>query len=125
MYEKLLDSEDSHLAAATATKVLEGSGVMDKRGLQGTIDDSITREELHQTRMLPEFGQGPYEFKRRKPRRMPIRTELQVVPHPLIEVGSDTETDTQLEAVTQKQRPRTKDTQLAPPLFEDETNGKS
>ncbi len=38
--------------------------------------------------MLPDFGQGLYEFKRRKSRRMPIRKELQVVPDPLTDEGS-------------------------------------
>jgi transposase len=40
VYEELLDSPDARLAAATATKILEGTGVMDGRGLQLAIDDS-------------------------------------------------------------------------------------
>ena len=92
VYDKSLDSADPHLAAATATKILEGTGVMDKRGLQGTIDDSIHREAVHNTNMLLEFGRGPFEFKRqRKPRRVPAKTELQIVRDPLIEEGSRVE----------------------------------
>src|SRR5436309_15410874 len=33
VYEETLGSKDAQLAAATATKILEGTGVMDKRGL--------------------------------------------------------------------------------------------
>ncbi len=39
VYEKLLDSPDDRLAAATATKILEGTGIMDGQGLQ-TADSS-------------------------------------------------------------------------------------
>ena len=35
VYETALDSKDGHLSAATATKILEGSGVLDKRGSRG------------------------------------------------------------------------------------------
>ena len=42
VYEELLDSPDARLAAATATKILEGTAIMDGRGLQPAIDDSVT-----------------------------------------------------------------------------------
>ena len=80
VYEKALDSPELPIAAATATKILEGLGVLDKRGLQGTIEDSIDRERMHHTYKLREFQQGPDEFKRRKPRSVRLKTELQVVP---------------------------------------------
>ena len=79
VYEEVLDSDDAQLAVATATKILEGAGVMDKRGLQGTIDDAIQREVMRKTPLLPEFQQGPTEFVRRKPKGKPVKTELQVV----------------------------------------------
>src|SRR5258706_7521575 len=44
IYQEALDSPDIRLAVATATKILEGTAVLDGRGLQGTIDDSIQRE---------------------------------------------------------------------------------
>ncbi len=73
VYEGTLDSTDAHLAAATATKILEGTGVMDKRGLQGTIDDAVNRQILRSTPVLREFEQGPEGFRRRKPRRKPVK----------------------------------------------------
>ena|ERR1700676_3289611 len=80
VYEETLGCKDAQLAAATATKILEGTGVMDKRGLQGTIDDAVSREILRSTPVLPEFEQGPYGFGQRKPRRKPAKVESWAVP---------------------------------------------
>src|ERR1700722_4192381 len=71
VYEEALSSQDPVMAVATATKILEGIGALDKRGLQGTIDDSIDRANARNTSTLPEFETW---FKRRKPRRMPVKT---------------------------------------------------
>ena len=120
VYEEALGSQDAHLAAATATRLLEGSGVMDKRGLQGTIDDAVARNTIHQTSMPDEFH--PW-FNSRKPRRVTVKTELQVVPQLLIEAGSVT--DTPLDPVTPKRSPGPEDTESMPLLFDDETDGKA
>ena len=79
VYEETLGSQDAHLAAATATKILEGSGILDKRGLQGTIDDCVQREVMRKTPPPPEFQQGPHGFVRQKSKRQPVKTELRVV----------------------------------------------
>ena len=119
VYEEALGSQDPHLATATATRILEGSGVMDKRGLQGTIDDAVARNTLLQTSMSVESQTW---FKRRKPRRMTVETEMEVVPQRLIEATTVTEASP--DPVKPKQRPRP-DIEPMPSLFEDETNGKS
>ena len=49
VYEEALDCKDLGMAVATATKVLEGTGVLDKRGLQATIDSALTRDFLKDT----------------------------------------------------------------------------
>ena len=59
-------------------------------------------------------------FKRRKPRRVTVKTELQVAPQLLIEAGSAT--DTPLDTVKPK---RPGDFAPTPSLLEDETDGKS
>jgi len=89
VYEETLGSNDAHLAAATATKILEGTGTLDKRGLQGTIDDCLQREVLRKTPPPPEFQQGPHGFVRPKSKRGPVKTELHVV--------SDSTLDEQIE----------------------------
>ena len=66
VFEEALDSPDIRLATATAAKILEGTAILDGRGLQGTIDDSIQREVMRKTTLLPEFQQGPAEFVRSK-----------------------------------------------------------
>ena len=79
VFEEALDSPDVRLAAAIATKILEGTAVMDGRGLQGTIDDSIQREVMRKTTVLPEFQQGPNGFVRSKSKKNSRKTELLVV----------------------------------------------
>ena len=63
----------------THYQILEGTGVMDGRGLQGTIDDSIQREVMRKTTLLPEFQQGPTEFVRSKSKKNSGKSELLVV----------------------------------------------
>ena len=36
--------------------VFEGTGVMDKRSLQGTIDAALVRNRINETPYTPEFG---------------------------------------------------------------------
>ena len=43
VYGEALDSEDLKIATPVATKVLEGIGVLDKRGLLGMIKNAKTR----------------------------------------------------------------------------------
>ena len=76
VFEEALSSPDARLAVAIATKILEGTGVMDGRGLQGTIDDSIQREVMRKTTLLPEFQQGPTEFVRSKSKKNSGKSEL-------------------------------------------------
>jgi len=85
VYEETLSSKDAHLAAATATKILEGVGVMDGRGLQGAVDDSIQRELMRKTPPPPEFQQGPHGFVRQKSKRQAVKTELRVVADPSLD----------------------------------------
>jgi len=79
VFEEALASPDARLAVAIATKILEGTGVIDGRGLQGTIDDSIQREVMRKTTLLPEFHQGPDGFVRSKSKKNSRKTELPVV----------------------------------------------
>ncbi len=79
VYEETLSSKDAHLAAATATKILEGTGRHGSRGLQGTIDDCLQREVLRKTPPPPEFQQGTSGFVRQKSKRQSVKTELRVV----------------------------------------------
>lgn len=92
VYEEALESDDLGLATATATKILEGTGVLNRRGLQGTIDESVNRSLLGKTPVLPEFQQGPNGFERPKEnertQRMPPDTALRAVPD---KVGADNE----------------------------------
>ena len=80
VYEETLGSKDAHLAVATATKILEGTGVMDKRGLQGTIDDAVNRQIVRCTPVPPEFEQGPDGFGQRKTKRKPVKVESSRAP---------------------------------------------
>jgi hypothetical protein len=83
VYEEALDSENLGIAVATATKILEGAGVLNKEGLQHTIDWAGHRNRNYKTPMLPEFKQGPEEFVRRDDEptpRMPPTPVLQIVP---------------------------------------------
>jgi len=61
VYEELLDSPDARLAAATATKILEGTGVMDGRGLQPAIDDSSTGPRETKIRVIYVKAPGKAE----------------------------------------------------------------
>ena len=70
VYEEALESDDLGLAVATATKILEGNGVLNKRGLQATIDQSVTRSLLQKTPIPPEFQQGPNGFVRPQEERL-------------------------------------------------------
>jgi hypothetical protein len=65
VYEEALDSENLAIAVATATKILEGTSVLNKEGLQHTIDWAGHRNRNYKTPMLPEFRQRPDEFVRR------------------------------------------------------------
>jgi hypothetical protein len=83
VYEEALDSENLGIAVATATKILEGTGVLNKEGLQHTIDWVGHRNRNYKTPMLPEFKQGPEEFVRRDDEpapRMPPTLVFQPVP---------------------------------------------
>ena len=83
VYEEALDSENLGIAVATATKILEGTGVLNKEGLQHTIDWASHRNRNYKTPILPEFRQGPEEFVRRDDEatpRMPPSIALQTVP---------------------------------------------
>jgi hypothetical protein len=62
VFEEALDCEDLGIAAATATKILEGTGVMNRRGLQGTIDDTKARHFDRSTKSDVEFALWPGEF---------------------------------------------------------------
>ncbi len=68
--EEALNSQDPVAAVATATKILEGIGPLDKRGLQG--NDSIDRVNARNASTLAEFETW---FKRRKPRRCHSKAE--------------------------------------------------
>jgi hypothetical protein len=71
------------MALATATKILEGTGVLNKEGLQGTINQAVNRKVVRSTPVLPEFKQGPEEFVRREDEpapRMPPTPVLQIMP---------------------------------------------
>jgi hypothetical protein len=72
VYEEALGSDDLGLATATATKILEGTGVLNKQGMQNTIDWAGHRNRNYKTPVLPEFKQGPDEFERPTPRKPPM-----------------------------------------------------
>jgi hypothetical protein len=82
-HEEALDSENLGMTVATATKILEGTGVLNKEGLQHTIDWTGHRNRNYKTPMLPEFNQGPEEYVRRDDEptpRMPPTLVLQAAP---------------------------------------------
>ena len=72
VYEEALSSDDLGLATVTATKVLEGTGVLNKQGMQNTINWAGHRNRNYKTPMLPEFKQGPDEFERPIQRKPPM-----------------------------------------------------
>jgi hypothetical protein len=60
VYERLLDSPDDRFAAATATKILEGTGIMDGQGLQ-TADSSPTEQRETKIRVIYVKAAGKAE----------------------------------------------------------------
>ena len=84
VYEEALDSDNLGMAVATATKILEGTGVLNKEGLQHTINWAGHRNRNYKTPILPEFKQGPEEFMRPPDEptlRMPPTSALKTVPN--------------------------------------------
>jgi hypothetical protein len=55
--QNALSSKDERLRVAAAKTILEGVGVLDKRGLQRTIDDSVDRTIQQGPKVLSEFGE--------------------------------------------------------------------
>ena len=67
---KALTCDDLRLAAATAIKMYEGIGVMDKRGLIGVIDDAAKKSPLEfDEKVLKKlFGTVPPELRKKSPK---------------------------------------------------------
>jgi len=95
--EEALDSGYIQLAATTGIKLLEGTGVLDKRGLSGMIDDQKARhlrkfDDLLDNLGVEEFPWPPAEPpsspepKKRARRKMP---KPQMVTEPLDDQGSE------------------------------------
>jgi len=78
VYQEALECQDLGIAVATATKILEGTGVMDKQGLQRTIDVALDRFRFKQTPHPAEFDQGflGHQRPRKRTPRKPTKAEL-------------------------------------------------
>ena len=61
VYQEILDCKYLELKGGIATKLLQGSGVLDKRGMQGTIDDAKARH-LRSTEEDVKCALGPGPF---------------------------------------------------------------
>ena len=96
VYEEALGGQDLGMALATATKILEGTGVQDKRGLQGTIDDALHRNHVKNTAYPPEFEQGYFGFVRPRDRPAPRKRAPKKLPTaelPKVREGAADNTD--------------------------------
>lgn len=84
VYEEALDCDDLGMAAATATKILEGTGVMNKRGLQGMIDDAKARHSGTTKDILDSLGLEEFQWPPPEPpsRREPKKRTRRKPPQP-------------------------------------------